>query len=313
MSVLSGNFHIPLKTNKVHIKILGTGAGGGVPQWNCNCPNCKKARIKDNKVVLPRTQSSIALSANQKDWVLINASPDIRTQINRNKSSFKTTSLRKNTFKDIILVDSQIDHTTGLLTMREGDPLNVFCTENTHHDLTNEFPIFKILDSFCGVNYNEIKINTSLFVQDIMFTFVDIKSNAPPYSTSRDKTKPGTNIGIIIYNPNTNKSLFYAPGIEEINDDIKGILSQVDIVLIDGTCWTNNELIDIGVSKSNAVSMGHKPQTDMIHVFKEFPKLRKILIHINNTNPICDKTTKEYAKLIKNNIEVSEDDMDIFL
>ena len=197
--------------------------------------------------------------------------------------------------------------------MREGDPLNIFCTENTKQDLTNEFPIFNILKSYCGIKYNELKVDTSLYVQDIMFTIVDLKSNAPPFSKSRNKTVSGTNIGLVILNANTNTSLFYAPGIESITDEIREILSSVDIVLIDGTCFTNNELINIGVSKSNAISMGHKPQSEMINILNEYPKLRKILIHINNTNPILNEESEERKILNSNNIEVSFDGMDIII
>ena len=133
------------------ILILGAGAGGGFPQWNCHCDNCRGVRDGSIKAS-PRTQSSIAVSANGTDWVLINASPDLRQQINHtpelwpaDKQQQRGTSIRS-----IILTDSQIDHTTGLLTLREGLPLPVYCTDVVHEDLTTAFPLFTMLKHWHG-------------------------------------------------------------------------------------------------------------------------------------------------------------------
>ena len=134
----------------MYILILGSGAGGGVPQWNCHCDNCAGCRNK-TLPVRERTQSSIAVSSNRKDWVLINASPDIRQQINQSPLLWPADGQQRGTaIKSIILTDSQIDHTTGLLTLREGLPLPVYCTDVVYEDLSTAFPVFPMLKHWHG-------------------------------------------------------------------------------------------------------------------------------------------------------------------
>ena len=128
----------------MYIHILGSAAGGGFPQWNCNCENC--AKFRNNKInAKARTQSSIAISSDGIDWILLNASPDIRVQLSQFKQAQPARKIRDTAIQHIILMDSQIDHTTGLLSLREGCPLQVWCTDMVHEDLSTGFPLFKIL------------------------------------------------------------------------------------------------------------------------------------------------------------------------
>ena len=119
--------------NTFKTRILGSAAGGGLPQWNCNCFNCKDVR-NGKEHILARSQSSIAVTTDNQKWVLLNASPDIRYQLNDLSKAYPISTLRDNRFAGIILVDSQIDHTTGLLIMREGEPLNIYCTKNVYKE-----------------------------------------------------------------------------------------------------------------------------------------------------------------------------------
>ncbi|MDA8486677.1 MBL fold metallo-hydrolase, partial [Pseudomonas resinovorans] len=133
----------------MHIQILGSAAGGGFPQWNCNCRNCRG--VRSGKVrAQPRSQSSIALSANGIDWVLCNASPDIRAQLEAFPPLQPARHLRDTGIAAIILMDSQIDHVTGLLSLREGCPHQVWCTDMVHQDLTSGFPLFSMLQHWNG-------------------------------------------------------------------------------------------------------------------------------------------------------------------
>ena len=139
----------------MHIKVLGSAAGGGFPQWNCNCPNCDGVR-KGTIRARPRTQSSIAVSAEGTDWVLFNASPDLLAQFRAVPELQPARAIRDTAVRAIILIDAQIDHTTGLLMLREGAPLEIYCTEMVREDLTSGNPLFRILEHYCGVRWHAI-------------------------------------------------------------------------------------------------------------------------------------------------------------
>lgn len=302
------------------IRVLGASAGGGFPQWNCNCPNCdgvRKGKIKAK----PRTQSSIAISENNLDWILFNASPDVLAQIKAFPALQPARSIRDTAIKAIILIDSQIDHTTGLLMLREGKPLEIYCTEMAHEDLTTGNPLFNVLGHYCTVNWHKLPTHNGngfsvIGAQRLRFTAVPLKSKAPPYSPHRQDPQEGDNIGIRIEDAHTGKNLFYAPGLGKLEPHLEPFLKNADCLLVDGTCWTDDELIRFGISKQSARDMGHLPQSGeggMISVLKPLTKPRKILIHINNTNPILNEESRERAELTANGIEVAYDGMEIDL
>jgi pyrroloquinoline quinone biosynthesis protein B len=302
------------------IRVLGASAGGGFPQWNCNCPNCDGVR-KGTIKARPRTQSSIAISENNLDWILFNASPDVLAQIKAFPALQPARSIRDTAIRAIILIDSQIDHTTGLLMLREGKPLEIYCTEMAREDLTTGNPLFNILTHYCSVNWHKLPTHNGnafsvIGAQRLRFTAVPLKSKAPPYSPHRQHPREGDNIGIRIEDTHTGKNLFYAPGLGKIEPHLETYLKNADCVLVDGTCWTDDELIRLGISKQSSQDMGHLPQSGkggMIEVLKLLPKPRKILIHINNTNPILNEESKERAELTANGIEVAYDGMEIDL
>lgn len=302
----------------MQIRILGSGAGGGFPQWNCSCPNCKAVRTGSIKATA-RNQSSIAVSADGEHWVLFNASPDVRTQLENFPQIHPKHKVRGTGIEAIVLCDSQIDHTTGLLVLREGDPLTIYCTDPVKQDLSSGFPIFTILQHFCGVIDRRIPLNGDAFtipaIDDIEFTALALKSKAPPYSPHRDNPHQGDNIGIIIRQLSTQKTLFYAPGLGLIEAQVKQAMAAADCVLVDGTFWTDAELATVG-RPLLARNIGHLPQSGaggMIEFLDTLSKPRKILIHINNTNPILNDASKERATLTQHGIEVSFDNMNIEL
>jgi pyrroloquinoline quinone biosynthesis protein B len=304
----------------MHIHLLGTGAGGGFPQWNCNCHNCKRLRhgkIKSS----PRTQSSITVSADGVNWVLFNASPDIRAQLEAFPPMQPERAVRDTGICAIVLSDAQIDHTTGLVILREHNkPWDVYCTASVREDLTTGYPLFNVLSHFRGVNWHEIKTDQTPFTipqaLGLRFTAVPLKSEAPPFSPHRHNTVPGDNVGFRIEDLNTGKNLFYAPGLGVVEDHVVDYMKNADCVLVDGTVWTNNEMSREGISDKLASEMGHLDQSSengIMNMLKPLKKPRKILIHINNTNPILDEESPERAILDKAGIEVSYDGMDIYL
>lgn len=302
----------------LRIEVLGSSAGGGLPQFNCNCDNCKGYR-EGKKSIKRRTQSSITISEDGENWVLFNTSPDILEQIH-NSPFLHPTKRRETKIKAIVFIDAQIDHTTGLLMLREGCPHQVYCTKEVNEELNSSFPLFKMLQHWDGGGtvYNEITPNRKTFEIPVMpnheFYALPLISNAPPYSPHRDKPRPGDNIGIVVKNKNTGKKLFYLPGLGVMQKEILDEMSDSDVLLVDGTVWTNDEMIKNGFSTKLGTDMGHMPlsgKSGLINFLDCLQKPRKILIHINNTNPILDEESAEYKELISHGIEVSYDGMRI--
>lgn len=295
------------------IRILGSGAGGGLPQWNCGCNNCNNCR---NGKLLERTQSSIAVTINDKDWVILNSSPDFRRQFNKLIEKYPIDNIRNTNIKDVILADSQIDHVTGLLSMRETRELNLYSTTNIKNELTNDFNILEILKHYCKINFREIN-NPEYFtiesIPELEFCFVFLKGKPPPYSKNRLHQQSGDNLGILIKHKISTKYVFYAPGIEEINQEILDLIKNSELTLIDGTVWTATELIDLKISSKNSYEMGHIPVSISSKIFIENNLKNIHLIHINNTNPILNKLNNEYKYLKNNNINITQDDQEFII
>ncbi len=305
----------------MHIHVLGAGAGGGFPQWNCNCHNCdglRKGTIKATK----RTQSSICVSADGVNWVLFNASPDVLQQIQDFPALQPGRAIRDTGIQAIVLIDAQIDHTTGLYMLREGTvKREIYCTDMVYGDLTSGNQILNILGHYCGINHHSVPIDgkTSFIVPNVpnlKFTAVALKSAAPPYSPHRNDPHPGDTIGVLIEDTTNGKKCFYAPGLAEIEPHLPPLMNQADCIMVDGTFWTDTEMIDLGLMTKKARDIGHNPQSGpggMIEKLDEFNASRKVLIHINNTNPILREDSAERAELTRHGIEVAYDGMDITL
>tara|TARA_R110002073_G_scaffold26847_5_gene87481 strand:- start:162 stop:1061 length:900 start_codon:yes stop_codon:yes gene_type:complete len=299
---------------------MGSGAGGGFPQWNCNCNNCKGVREGTVKASR-RTQSSIAISSDGVDWILFNASPDIKKQMDDFPALQPAREVRDTAIKAILITDAQIDHVTGLLTLREHNkPWDIYCTEAVHDDLTTGFPVFNILGHFRGINWHEIKTDLESFIipaaPGLIFTAVPLKSEAPPYSPHRHNTVPGDNVGIRVEDTRTGKNVFYAPGLGVVEDHVLEFMRNADVVLVDGTVWTDDEMSKEGISDKRAQEMGHINQSEdggTISFLNSMERPRKILIHINNTNPILNEESAERQVLNNAGIELAYDGMDIEL
>ena len=305
----------------VKIHVLGSAAGGGFPQWNCNCPNCHGVRIGDPRFEA-RTQSSITVSADGQSWVLFNASPDILQQIRSFPALQPARSLRDTAIRAVFLMDAQIDHTTGLYMLREHrQPLPLWCHPLVRDDLSTGNPLFNVLAYYCGIDWHEVSLKTDGFamtdVPGLHFTALPLISNAPPYSPHRNQPQPGDNVGVSISDSATGKSAFYAPGLGQMEPAVWAAMQAADCVLVDGTLWTDDEMIRLGASQKTSLAMGHMPQSGAGGMLEWLGKLpastRKVLIHINNTNPILDAESRERQTLAEHGIEVAFDGMEIDL
>jgi pyrroloquinoline quinone biosynthesis protein B len=303
------------------IKVLGSSAGGGFPQWNCNCRNCDGVRRGTVKAT-PRTQSSIAVSANGEDWLLVNASPDLLAQIAAHPELQPARRARDSGIAAVLVIDAQIDHVTGLLMLRERDtPLPLYATAAVWQDLTSGFPVAKMLSHYCGVEHRRIALDGAPLaiagLDGVQIDALPLTSKAPPYSPHRDAPERGDNIGLLITNAQTGKRVFYAPGLGAIEDHVLAAMREADLLLVDGTMWTGDEMIRLGLSQKTAAEMGHLAQSGANGMIEVLDSLgtpgtrspRKVLIHINNTNPILIEDSPERRALSAHGIEVACDGM----
>ena len=304
----------------MHVHVLGSAAGGGFPQWNCNCRLCHGVRQGTIKAT-PRTQSSIAVSGDGENWVLFNTSPDILVQLQAFPALQPARDLRDTAIRAIVFMDSQIDHTTGLLMLREGCPHQVYCSDMVYEDLTTGFPLFNMLKHWNGgIERHNIPLDNTPFtidgIEGLEFTAIPVNGKAPPYSPHRHDPHPGDNIGILVTDTRSQRTLFYAPGLGQITDTTLDLMTNADCLLVDGTFWREDEMATVGLGNKLAADMGHLPQSGpggMMDVLRPLTKPRKILIHINNTNPILEEDSPEREQLRQEGIEVAQDGMNINL
>lgn len=302
------------------VLVLGSGAGGGFPQWNCNCRMCAGQRAGTVQASA-RTQSSIAVSADGQDWVLLNASPDLGAQLRAQPQLRPRSAPRGSPIRAVVLFDSQIDHVTGLLSLREGPRLDVHCTAEVHEDLRSRLPLLTTLERYCGVDWHPIAHEEAASppreVAGLQFSFVQVPGKRPPYADRRDDAALAFNTAAIVCDPRTGRRLFYAPGLAAVGPPEQHWLDACDCVLVDGTFWTEDEMLDQGLGGKRAADMGHLPQSDgprgpgMLRVLSGSRARRRVLIHINNSNPILDDNGPERAELARHGIEVAFDGMEI--
>jgi pyrroloquinoline quinone biosynthesis protein B len=304
----------------VKIRVLGSAAGGGFPQWNCNCPNCSSQRAGTLQG-RARTQSSIAVTGGTS-WVLVNASPDILAQLHANPDLQPGRAIRDTALGAIILVDGQVDHTTGLYMLRESaHPWPIWCTDSTFADLTRGNPVFGVLGYFCGVDRRRIDLDGGGFSVDavpgVRWRALPVASKPAPYSPNRDSPVAGDNLALVIEDEASGKTVVYAPGLSAIDDSVWTAMQSADCVMVDGTFWTDDEMIRLGISAKRARDIGHLPQSGVGGMLEWLDRLpaatRRILIHINNTNPILNEASAESAEVARRGVEVAWDGMEVVL
>lgn len=300
------------------VRILGAAAGGGFPQWNCHCQGCETSRAGQAKVL---TQSSIAIRSNSGDWFLINASPDVRQQIElmraqncfapQNDNCFAPQNGRSLPFAGIILTDAEIDHTTGLILLRESSqPLKIYSPDRVKFALTTGYPLLSTLQNYCGVDWSPLDAAISLS-SDLEVEVFGLSSKPPKYMQDETRSPDEVwGVGLTIRDRSTGGTLTYAPGLAAIDETMQHRLNASDCILIDGTFWTNDELPALGVGSRSARQMGHLPLSGEGGSLEELARLttpRKILVHINNTNPILIPNSSERQAVGSQGVEIGWD------
>jgi len=292
--------------------VLGSAAGGGFPQWNCCCPVCRLAWAGDPRVK-PRTQASIAVSADGERWLLINASPDLRAQISATPVLHPKADRRDSPIAAVILTGAEIDQTTGLLTLRERQPFRLLATAATHGFVAGN-PMFSALQPDLVPRLTIVPGECFAPLPGIEAELFSVPGKVPLYlEGDHSKNEADVNVGVELRAGTAR--LVYVPGAAAVSAPIQDRLARADIVLFDGTLYRDDEMILTGTGEKTGRRMGHIPIDGPDGTLVTLAGLsgRRLFIHINNTNPILIEGSPERAHVTAAGWEVAEDGMEIAL
>jgi len=306
------------------IKILGSAAGGGFPQWNCACHNCSGLRA-GTLLGKGRSQTQVAFSATEGVWFLVGASPDLRAQIVT--APELTPFCEMSPIAGIFLPSAEVDAVMGLLHLREFQSFLIFATPAVQRILRNENCIFNVLDRASPpVRWRTLSSDrrTGCYVSDnpagaapFFYTAIPLGRNFPDYANKdlrRECSSDDAGVGFLL--EQGNKKLFIAPTLSGENKDWPKLATSANVSILDGTFWSNEELLVTGRTDKTAREMGHLPLCGPDGLLARYPKDaqgRKILIHINNTNPILDEDSDEHHAVLEAGFEIAYDGLTIEL
>ncbi len=292
------------------VKILGAAAGGGLPQWNCGCRNCDDAR----QDLIPRmSQSSVAISSDGREWLLLNASPDIRDQLRA--SGLHPAGLRGSPVSAVVLTNGDIDHIAGLLTLRESTPFSIHATPATlailqqpvfrvlNPDLVRQVPIQldKPFEPLAGLQVTAFAVpgKVALFLEQ-----GEVQTDLLGEQT----------VGLQI--KGKGREIFYIPGCARVTPELCDMLSGADLLLFDGTVWSDDEMSKTGTGAKTGARMGHiamsGPDGSMA-ALSDVSLARRVFIHVNNTNPVLQPAAPERAMAEAAGWRIAQDGMEFAL
>jgi len=294
--------------------VLGAGAGGGFPQWNCWCPICQLAWGGDPRVK-PRTQAGLAVSADGRDWVLINASPDLRAQIQATPALQPQGELRGSPISAVVLTGAEVDQVAGLLTMRERSNFTVYATAETLAVIAGN-PIFGVLAADVVLRQPASPSQVFALPNGLRAELFPVPGKVALYLERNEaelSAENGINVGVEITSGGLR--LAYVPGAAALNESLLERLGRADVVLFDGTLFDDDEMIHGGTGTKTGRRMGHMPLNGTAGTLRQLAGLtgRRILTHINNTNPILVDGSRERRKVEAAGFEIAEDGMEIVL
>jgi pyrroloquinoline quinone biosynthesis protein B len=294
--------------------VLGAAAGGGFPQWNCCCPACRLAWSGDRRVK-PRTQASLAVSADAKHWILLNASPDLRAQVLATPALHPREGLRGSPIAAVVLTGAEVDQTAGLLTLRERQEFSVQATAETLKAL-DASPIFRVLAPDL-VTRNAVALGAPFAlaggVEAELFAVpgkvaLYLEDDHPALDA-----ETGANVGVELVHGG--RRIAYVPGAAGVPPALRARLAAADVVLFDGTLYRDDEMIATGTGRKSGRRMGHMPvggDDGTLATLAGLPG-RVVLTHINNTNPILIEDSPERREVEAAGFEIAEDGMEIVL
>ena len=307
------------------VLVLGSAAGGGSPQWNCNSDVSKAVRNGEKGTSI-RTQSSIAVSTDNENWFLFNASPDLGSQIIRNKQMHPKRDLRHSPISGVVLTNGDVDHVAGLLSLRERQNLSVYAHQRVHSVLKDN-SIFNVLNPDY-VDRRNMEMNKEFELKDkagsssgIVIEAFEVPGKIALWLEDESKgdnfgTQEGDTIGLKISSVADGSSFYYIPACAKMTDELRSKLYGSKLVLFDGTLWVNDEMASSKVGEKTGQRMGHMNNSGpdgTMAAFEDIDVERKVFIHINTTNPILLGDSQERKEVEENGWEVSYDGMEIEL
>jgi pyrroloquinoline quinone biosynthesis protein B len=305
----------------MRIKVLGSAAGGGFPQWNCACSNCSRFHL-GKFAGRSRSQAELAWGDNGQ-WTLLNASPDLRAQIEANPELWPQKGnghgTRNSPISDVILTGAEVDQVIGLLLLREFHAFRIHSTPSVRDILTRDNSLFGVLDRFTGQTvWTDIPLDRQFLVGSARLEPLPLSGSFPGFvGASRLQASSAAEavIGLCVSPQSGGSTLAFLPSVPALTDDLLARLRKCDVLLIDGTFWSDDEPSRIPGVDRTARQMGHVPISGTggsLERLAELP-LRKVFIHINNTNPILDEESPEHRMVRDNGWEVAHDGMEIVL
>ncbi len=304
---------------RMHVQILGSAAGGGFPQWNCNCANCHAVRAADFHGKA-RSQTQVAVSSNGQTWFLLNASPDLRLQVEATPALRPREKGRHSPLAGVVITSADIDQIAGLLSLRELQPFLIYCTPSLKQILREDNSIFGMLNRVPEqVTWVDIALNKEFCLNGsysdrhlLSCTAFSLGNHYPVYVSPKRAAalRPDEALVGLIVTSSAGGRLAYLPAVPALDDSLIALLEKVDLLLFDGTFWSDDELIKVQGKGATAREMGHIPISGVQGSLKQLAGLkrpRKIFLHVNNTNPILDESTEEYRTVRAAGWEVAED------
>jgi pyrroloquinoline quinone biosynthesis protein B len=305
----------------MRIRVLGSAAGGGFPQWNCGCPNCRGVR-EGTVAAAARTQESVAISADGERWVLLNASPEIRQQI-ESFPGLHPRAPRHSPIAAIVLTNGDLDHTLGLLSLRESHPLVVYATESVRHGFTAGNVLYRTLQRFPDqVTWRPLALGQPVPLADregratgLTVEVLAVPGKPPVHLETLAPSTPEDNVGLRVVEESTGRRLAYFPAAGRVTPQVLVALSFADCIFFDGTFWSSDELPAGGLGVKRAEDMAHQPVGGEGGSLAALRGLsgRRIFIHVNNTNPMLREGSAERTAVEAAGWEIAHDGLEVTL
>jgi pyrroloquinoline quinone biosynthesis protein B len=313
----------------MRVKVLGSAAGGGFPQWNCACQNCRRLRAGTLRGK-PRTQSQIAVELAPDRWCLLNASPDLRSQIEATPElqarATADKSSRISPIAAVILTSGDLDNTLGLLLLREFQPLQIYATPSIQEITTEENTFFRMLRRVRPqAVWNDMGPGEVFQLEDdsknlaVRVEPIALPGGYPEYvDAERAAELPAEEavVALQVEGASSGRKLIYCPALPEIGDALLARFAACDLLLLDGTFWSDDELIRVVGGRRTAQRMGHVPiagREGSLERLRAIMHPRKVYIHVNNTNPVLDEDSAEFAQVMAAGCSIAYDGMSFTL
>ncbi len=298
----------------MHIIVIGSAAGGGFPQWNCRCPTCRLAWAGDPRVV-PRTQSSLAVSADGRDWVLVNASPDLRQQIIATPALHPRDGARHSPIRAVVLTNGDVDHVAGLLTLRERQPFALHASASLHAMLDAD-PVFAVLDRTL-VSRHALALDEAGRIEGLDVTAFAVPGKVPLFLESGEVEVGGeTEMTVGLDIRANGRRAVHVPGCASVTPALLERIRGADLLLFDGTTFTDDEMPRLGLSPKTAARMGHVAMSGpggSLDALAEAEVGAKVYLHINNTNPALVEGSAERRAIETAGWRIAHDGMEFRL